>query len=301
MKVLITGATGGLGRKLVSILKKAGHYDLVLLSRKKIEDQDDQDIVFRHGDLLDLKSLKNAVKDINIIIHLAAITHAQKDQDYFQINFEGTKNLLSAATIEDVDTFIFLSSRTASPKGGAYAESKYMAEKQVEHYRNQWLILSPAEIYGTGPEEAIHKLIHQIKKHVIVPIPGRGRYTLCPVYVDDVIEAIIHSMELLHKNKKYLLAGPKEYAFIDLVDLVANSFNKKARKIPVPLCLIKQIAALFPSLLAKDQIPRLMVKKSSDISGARRDLNFHPISFEGGLKKVIAQDDSSGIFTGQLK
>ena len=98
MKILITGATGFVGKKLVSALEN--NYNLNILSRKKINRKN----VFV-GDLFDKNLLLEASK-VDVVIHVAGITKG----NVMKINSLGTKNLVEACIVNNVDKFIFISS-----------------------------------------------------------------------------------------------------------------------------------------------------------------------------------------------
>lgn len=287
MKILITGASGGIGKILIKKLIETELYDLVILSRKMLarENTDKLKIVF--GDLNDPASLDKALKNIDIVIHLAGVTHSNNAKKYFQINTEGTKNLLLAAENNSVKKFIYISSRAAIKTGGAYAYSKFLAEEAVKKYKYDWIILKPAEIYGANDNDALQKLIEKIKKSYLIPVPGKGESELSPVFIDDIIAAIINSISTEKNNTSFVLAGPKNLSYKDLVDLIARSFNKTIKIIYIPIFVLKITALIFPRLLAKDQIPRLLSDKPKDISLARAYLDYNPCSIEEKIKTSI--------------
>ena len=284
MKILITGASGGIGKILIKKLIKAGFDDLAVLSRGKSKFKETKKLKIKIGNLDNFDSLDKALKNIDVIIHLAGITHSNKAKKYFQTNTDGTKNLLLAAEKNSIKRFIFISSRAASEKGGAYAHSKFLAEQMVKKYKHDWIILKPAEVYGAKNNEAIQKLINKIKKSYFIPVPGKGYFELSPVFVDDVVAAIINSIQTKKTNASYILAGADSFSYKNLVHLIARIYNKEIKIIYVPIFVLKIVAFIFPHLLVKDQIPRLLVKKSDDISLAREYLNFNPRSFEEWLK-----------------
>ena len=286
MKILITGASGGIGKILIKKLIKAGFNNLAVLSRGKSKFKETEKLKVKIGNLNNFDSLDKALKNIDIIIHLAGVTHTNKTKKYFQINTEGTKNLLQAAEKNSVKKFIFISSRAASEFGGAYAYSKLLAEQLVEKYKRDWIILKPAEIYGAKNDEAIQKLIDKIKKFYFIPVPGKGKFKLSPVFVDDVAAAIINSIKTTKNNSSYILAGADSFSYKNLVNLTTRAYNKKIKIIYVPIFALKIVALIFPRLLVKDQIPRLLVKKSDDISLAREYLNFNPRNFEEWIKNL---------------
>lgn len=275
-----------IGRKLCKYLRNLNDHELFFLSRDKNGGANIK------GNLGDPRSLLSACQNINVIVHLAGITHSHDAELYYDINTRGTENLLRAADAGKVGHFIYISSRAASVDGGAYAHSKLLAEKKVREYPGGWTILSPAEVYGAGPEEMISRLISLVRKYPIVPVPGGGKYVLRPVFVDDVVGAIASSIgNKKTAGQKYIIAGPQGLALAEVIEIIAQALGKKVYKIRVPVPLLKIAACIFPllkiKLMTKDQIQRLICPKPSDIEPARRDLRFKPLSFPEGLKKIL--------------
>ncbi len=279
MRILITGASGAIGKKIIEKLMEQNQPELLVLSREKSEIFS-RGVMARTGDLLDPESLNAACEGIDIVIHAAGLTHSSDQQAYFSVNLKGTENLLRAAKTNGVKKFVFISSRTASENGGAYAESKLQAEKAVSDSGLEAVILSLSEVYGSG-KGAIEGLINSVKKSSFIFIPGKGEFELCPVFIDDAVQAIaaaaITDKKLL---QKYIIAGPKCFSYLRLVEKLEDIFRKKIKKFFIPLFFIKIVSVMFPVIIVRDQIPRLAVKKPSDISLASRDLNFYPRGIE---------------------
>lgn len=277
MKILITGANGSVGEILIDKLLGSGFNDLVILSRKRIQKNSIPTIL---GDLENYQSLLSASTGIDTIIHLAATTHSSSSKKYFSTNTEGTKNLLVAAQQNSVPNFIFISSTSASEEGGAYAYSKLLAEKEVKKYQYNWTIIRISEIYGiNNGKEAIQKLIEKIKKSYFIFIPRSNNAKLCPVHIEDIINTIIYSLTTQDKKSEYILAGPQCFTYEEFCKKVAEEYQKKIQLIRVPIWIIKIAAFLLPGIIVSDQVPRLLVKKSYDITTASKCLNFKPRKF----------------------
>jgi nucleoside-diphosphate-sugar epimerase len=285
MRILITGASGAIGKKILGELIKQDQHDVLVLSRKKNESPIGSRAKELAGDLLDRESLDEACRNIDIVIHLAGLTHSRDAKQYFKVNLKGTENLLFASEKNNVKKFIFISSRSASEKGGAYAQSKLSAEKAVADSGLSHVILSLSEVYGSG-KDAIEGLINSVKRSSFVLIPGKGEFELCPVHIDDAVRAIVEAA-LTDKAflSKYIIAGPECFSYLDFIKKLEDIFDKKIIKIFIPLFVLKIASSIFPQAIVKDQIPRLVVKKPSDISLARRDLNFCPQRIKDVLKK----------------
>src|SRR3989339_571174 len=184
MNILITGGSGKIGKHLIPVLQKSGRF-CYILSRKNKENE-----FFRQGDLLDIDSLIKSLNNIDAVIHLAAKTHTDNASEYFLINLEGTKNLIHACEQTKVNKFIFISSYTASPDGGAYAKSKYQTEEIIKKTDLNWIILKLSEVYGAGQSEAIDLLKKNVKNHKIIFYPKHKGIYLRPISVNDACFAI---------------------------------------------------------------------------------------------------------------
>ena len=293
MKILITGGEGNIGKRLVPKLMELKHTITLLLRQNKLSS--DRLVKIVKGDLLNQESLLKATENIDLVVHLAGITHTNNKELYYNVNTKGTKNLITACQKNKVKKFIYISSRTAGIDGGAYAHSKLLAEGEVKKSSMDWIILRVAEAYGASEKEAITRLIKTIKKVFFVPIIGNGQYTLAPVYVEDVVSAIIACLDINISKKIYIIAGPDEITYNELVDKILSYSKLKRIKIHIPILFFKIITFVFfifkKDILVRDQIPRLMSKKSSDIKDAHKDLHFSPITFEQGLGIILGNNE----------
>ncbi|MDD2807015.1 MAG: NAD(P)-dependent oxidoreductase [Patescibacteria group bacterium] len=294
MNILITGANDSIGKRVIDKLKTEKNVKIkILINPSQKSEFLGTDLEMSVGDPLDAPSLKQATENIDTVIHLAEITYTNNPALYRQINTVSTKNLIYACQQNNVKKFIFVSSRVAGKNAGAYALSKFMAEEELKKSRLDWTILKLAEVYGTGKKEAISKIISLIKKNYRVPIIGKGNYLTAPVYIDDVVQVIISaalSSESTN-HKTYIIAGPEEITYNELIDKISTILEIKVNKLRLPVSTVSFLAKIISTFrkdyIVKDQIPRLLKKKSADISEAVTDLNFKPIKFDEGIKKII--------------
>lgn len=293
MRVLVTGATGALGGRLLQEIRRGTDYQIKILIRKEDVDKSElADIEKVNGDLRQIDSLIRATKGIDTIIHLAAITHTHKVDLYDEVNRFGTENLIQAAEYSGVRRFIFISSKTASSNGGAYAKSKMLAEEGLIRSRCEWVILRPAEVYGIDSSGSIEKLINLVKKGYCLPIIGNGDYTLAPVFVDDVVNGIVSTIDNRKATRKiFVLEGPKEYTFIGLVEVLENQLKRKIHKVYLPVFVAKILALLLcmlkSEILYRDQIPRLLRRKTKGHNSSFDDLGIKPRSLEEEIETIF--------------
>lgn len=161
-KILLTGATGLVGQRLLPRLMEAG-YDCQVLVRRGKEVPDGVTAV--EGDLFDTGALTQAVKEVSAIIHLAAVFRTEDSDLIWKSNLDGTRNLIAAAKIHAPDTRFILAStahvyNTDSTHPGreddevnpehAYPASKVAAENELRGSGLNWSILRFPFVYGDG-------------------------------------------------------------------------------------------------------------------------------------------------------
>mgnify|MGYP003984101359 FL=1 len=290
--ILITGASGFVGTHLVHALAKT-HKIRCLLRDSSKSSFPDCEIV--EGDLLNYESLLHATEGIDTVVHLAAAISSTDTSSFFQVNVGGMENLVSASKKNKVNKFIFISSGAVTTNEDLYSVSKEKAEKVLIESGLKNIILRPAEIYGEGDTKGITKLINLVRTFPAIPIFGKGDYTLQPVYIKDVISAIIQFVNSQFENHRiYNIAGPSVLTFNDVIDTISECLDVKRVKIHIPLSLIRLVVSLQEKVLPKplissDQITRITTPgKQWDIQEAVRDIDFQPLFFREGIEKTIS-------------
>ena len=236
-KIVITGGIGYIGTELCKIYSgESRNNKITVIDNRFISERVNQlrnwSINFVHADIRDAENVKQFLKEADVIHHLAGITHTHTTSLYYQINLLGTKNLIQAAEQTGVRQFIFLSTRTASYDGGGYARSKLLAEQSLIGSNLNWVIIRPAEVYGTNSENGIQKIINSVNTRRILPIVGNGRFTLAPVFVDDLVDGIASTIGNHQAVEKiFVLQGPREYTFVEMVGVLEDQLKKKTLKI----------------------------------------------------------------------
>ena len=286
MNLLITGASSTLGKNLTSELLKTGKFSIRLLEHHSPVSNENCE-VFK-GDLQDIDNLVNACAGVDIVIHLAALTHSSSSKSYFNINVVGTENLLAACQKNKVKRFIFVSSSAASEKGGEYGVSKLRGEEKVKRSSLDWVILRPSEIYGPNMEEGIGKLISWIKKFPVIPVIGDGSYFLSPVYVDDIINIMVEIIkDNLFIKETLNLCGPEKMTMNELVDRLARIHKVQRKKMFFPIWFVRLgiafLSIVKPDVIFSDQVPRLLCDKDRTINKTQAIIPYNPRKIEEGF------------------
>lgn len=287
MNLLVTGATGEIGYTMLERLTP--HGTLRVLSRQSRSDTADDRFQWVLGDLQDRPSLSRACEGVDMVLHMAAVIHARREADYFAVNVAGTSNLLQSAEMAGAERLVYVSTRAIGESGGAYSHSKHLAEKMVRESRIPTTIIRPAEVYGGRGNDPILRLAKTLQRRSWVPILGDGSHRVSPVHVADVVEAIARALSSPDAvGKTYILAGPEEMTYLEMVEHLESIMGvSRRRRIHVPIPVARLILLVSSRLglgdYVPDQIPRLLLDKSSDYTAATRDLCFVPARLESRL------------------
>ncbi|MEK6856863.1 MAG: NAD(P)-dependent oxidoreductase [Nanoarchaeota archaeon] len=258
MKILVTGASGFVGRNL---LDKLENYEVNVLSRKKIPAKDVK--VFT-GDLFEKEILAEASK-VDVVVHLAGIVKG----NVVKVNYQGTMNLVDACVANKIKKFIFVSSYNAI-LDTKYGKSKKAAEEYIKNSGLDYIILRPTVIYGRSNNKDLETLISILRKFSIALIPGNGKMKLQPLLVDDLINVLLKIIKTDKKNKTYFLGG-EVLSLNEIVDKICKVLSKKPVKINIPGFIIR--------ILDKNQL----LDKTGNLDEIKKDFGFNPTSFEKGI------------------
>ena len=287
MKVLVTGASSILGKNLTTeLLKIENIYIRFLEHHTPVKRKNCQ--TFK-ADIQDAESLIQVCSGVDVVIHLAALTHSSSMKAYFEVNEKGTENLLAACQENKVTRFIYISSTAATETGGEYGVSKLRGEEQVKSSNLDWVVLRPSEVYGPEMEEGISKLNSWVKRFPIIPVIGDGSCFLSPVYVDDIVQAIVEIIKNDSlKNITLNLCGPEEMTMNEVIDRFAQFHKVKRKKIHLSRWFarlgIYLLSALNLKMFFPDQLPRLLCKKDFKIFSTQYVIPYNPKKLEEGLR-----------------
>ena len=289
MKILVTGGSGFIGKYLVEYLLKQKNQVTVFdnfSNSKKIKNVfEDKDVKIIEGDITNFNEIKLATKNIDVVVHLAAkisIEESIKNPlETFQVNVEGTKNILKACKENDIRKIIVASSaavygesqlgkkldENSSKKPiSPYGESKMIMEKEVEKFLKKnsdidCIILRFFNIFGIGQSSeyagVITKFIEKISENQSLEVFGDGTQTRDFVSVFDAVSSIYNAIQNGKKGIYNIASGMA--------------------------ITIKDLAKLMISLSGKDlKIKYLPPKKGdirfseADISSAKNEIKYQP-------------------------
>ncbi|ANN91833.1 dTDP-glucose 4%2C6-dehydratase [Legionella pneumophila] len=307
-KILITGATGFIGRSLVPALLSEGHDVRCAVLQLDSTLQAEQIVINNlevHTDWTD------ALRNVEIVIHLAARVHIMKEyatsslDEYCKINSIATKNFVEQAAQNNVKRFIFLStikvhgefSQNNLPFSedcrtqpeDPYAKSKLYAEQFIQEIcqnaRMEFVILRPPLVYGPYVKANFLRILQLVDKKW--PLPFGSIYNKRTfIYIDNLVSAISAVVsEPSAANQVYLVADDCSWSLTQLVQTLSRKMNTKLFLIPIP---VQILIFLFKLCGLKNINTRLFSSLEVSNEKIKSQLGWTPpVSSIDGLEKTV--------------
>ncbi len=279
-RTLVTGATGFIGQRLVERLVERGDEVACLVrATSRVEPLEELGVERVVGTLDDQSELAAAVRQafggrgVEVVYHLAGLTHGSRLEDFMRVNAEGTERLCAAmveARQDDPPVVVLVSSLAAagpSPPGvphteatppapiSKYGRSKLAAEVAARRYANQlWLsIVRPPAVFGPGDRDGL-LLFKSLRRFPLHAVPQMKGLPLSLIHVDDLVSALVavgdRGERVIPSDAEhdptglYYAADPSESSYAEMGRMVAAALGKKVfvlcrRKYPfLPLALV---------------------------------------------------------------
>jgi NADH dehydrogenase len=273
----VTGGSSQLGQHVLQSLLSRIRI-LAVIHRRKINIPG-AEIELLRGGLEETIRNPTTLQRAQVVLHMAAVTHSDDPSEYFRVNAELTKQLISFCSPSQ--HFIYVSTICAHPDGGAYGKSKWLAEEAVRTSGLDYTIIRPAEIYGSKGGEGIDALIALARKvHILPDFRHGGSIEYAPISAQEaacfIAEATIYRR---YTGQTYTLCADHSCVAPEMARAIRNSV-RPLFVVPVPITMLRLAKALgLPLPFKRDQIDRLVLPKTYDNAQARRDYGFQPRSF----------------------
>lgn len=246
MKVLLTGASGFVGRELAPRLQAAGHELRLLIHARDVALSADK----VRGTLPDVELARTLCRGMDAVIHAAGIAHISSDAESLRRqNLDATIELAAAAKGEGVRKFIFLSSCKARyPQHSTYAQCKADAEIALaalhEPERFDVVCLRPALVYGKEMSGNLRSLLRLLARPRL-PVFTASQQPFCLVSVQDLSRAVLAALAVENlPDRVYEISDGIAYTLDGMVHEVRGALGYGVPKVCVPRTLFRGIAAL---------------------------------------------------------
>lgn len=290
--VLVTGATGFVGRHVVRELRERGAGVRCLVrSQDKAEKLLPAGVELVQGDVTHPVSLREACKGVRQVIHLVAIIREKGPRTFRAVNVQGTQNVVDAAKNAGVEHFIHMSALGAAPDPRyRYAYSKWCGEEAVRRSGLPYTILRPSVIFGEG-FGFVDRLVQAVRMAPgLAPVPGRGDVRFQPIWVGDVARCLgkIWEEGSPHYGKVYEIGGPEYLTYVEMLDAVLAVLGRRARKVHIPLWLLRAVVPVLERILpdppvTSGELAQLDFDNVTDLDGVERQFGFVPRRLADGL------------------
>ena len=234
--VLITGGSGFIGSYVVDVLVK-NKYKVTILD---LTQPKRKDVKFIRGSILDKSIIQSALKNINIIFHLAAVSDITKVKEIplktIKTNILGTTFLLEGARNANIDRFVFASSiYSYGAAGNLYTTSKTASELIIKNYKliygQKFTILRYATAYGPRNREvdAVSIFVRRALKNLDLIIHGNGQQKRNYIYAEDLGYGSLFALEKKATNKIITLVSKRDTKIIDLARMIIKITKSKSK------------------------------------------------------------------------
>ncbi|HKS14115.1 MAG TPA: SDR family oxidoreductase [Pseudomonas sp.] len=299
MKVLLTGATGFVGRAVLDVLSRSEGVRVVVALRKAASDLPAGVETYSIYDLTDDQSSRLSAHAPDVVVHCASRVHVMNDTaadplaEFRRVNVDGTIALARAARAAGAKRFIFISSIKVNGEGtlaGApyraddtpkptdpYGVSKLEAEEGLLALARETglevVIIRPVLVYGPGVKANFQSMMRWLQRGIPLPFGAiNNRRSL--VALDNLVDLVMTCIEHpAAANQVFLVSDGDDMSTTDLLRRMGHALGKPARLIPVPAQLL-QAGARFLGKGALSQ--RLCGSLQVDIEKTRRLLGWKP-------------------------
>jgi len=248
--IALTGATGFIGGALARRLETIGWQIRALVRPASLGAcYTGTTTQWLEGDLGDLNSLRCLVNDVYAVVHCAGAVRGASQAQFDGVNVDGVARLVQAAREQhQMPRFLLISSLAArEPHLSPYAASKRRGEDTLATTAGEmnWAVLRPSAVYGPGDKELL-PLFRWIARGV-APVLGSRNARFSLLYVEDLAEAVVQWLNSgTNERRAFELhdGHPDGYAWHDVVDTVAQLYDRHVFRIQVPVIILRLLAGL---------------------------------------------------------
>jgi nucleoside-diphosphate-sugar epimerase len=306
--VLVTGASGFIGRALAQALAESGWR--VRTSVRHAATAVPSGDVVSVGEISGATDWRAAVAGVDAVVHLAGLAHVAETTEaaahgaHYRINAEGTESVAKAALAAGVRRFILASSIgvngtnstdhafTAADQPNpvnAYGQSKLAAEQRLRSVANgsamEWVIVRPPMVYGPEAPGNFARLARLSKSGIPLPV-GKAEARRAFVAIDNLNS--LFATLLVHPaaaNRTFLVRDAEQPTVGELIDLIGKVIDRKPRVLNVPPHLVKMA---LTAIGRGEDYERLFAPLEIDMTETTQLLGWSPpISMQEGLRRAL--------------
>lgn len=293
--ILITGATGFLGRALVRQLVELGYDVRVLIRPSRATPSLPRgipvDVVV--SNLNDKRNLQIALSGVKTVFHLAGSEWRGSQADLLATDIQGTQAITQAAAAAGVDR-IFTVSHLGADRASAYPllKTKGIAEEFLRKSGVDYTILRAAMLFGEGDRFTTSLAMLSYAQPFMYLLPGDGSTIIQPLWVEDLATCLIWSLDdEVTRNQVIAIGGPEYLSIRRVIEIIMDRIGVERRLVPVRppylRALTSSLETLFPSFpVSVFWLDYLAVNRTASLDTIPRSFGLLPSRFEQRLEHL---------------
>lgn len=285
--ILVTGATGCVGRAVVERLTDAGHA-VKCLWHWSHEHLAPRKVVIVGGDTRNVASLVEAMEDVDTVIHLASIRRETPTDSFEDVNIEGARNVVEAMKQTGASRLITVSCLGAETRSAyPFLRSIGKAEEIVRASGLNFTVLKSAVVYGPG--DWLTAWITGIASSLpfVLPLPHSGATRLQPIWVGDLAACVERCLSTRATYRQVVpIGGPQALTLADIAEATLNARGLRRRLVRVPSGLTRQATrflARYRNALNEQEMDALSHNRTTETGGVYRVFGFAPARMQAKL------------------
>jgi uncharacterized protein YbjT (DUF2867 family) len=238
--LLLTGATGAVGSQLLPMLLESGQPVRCLVREPRRLGERRVSVQITLGDLAELSDpylLRQALRGVETVVHLAATIRDQPPRRIEELNGLATVRLLRAAENAGVERFVFFSAINAShTQRTRFFRAKALAEQAVSSSPLDSIVFAPSIVYDHS--DPWITLLRRFSFLPVMPVSGSGQARSQPIWARDVAHCVVAALRR-GAGERYELAGPETLSYTAISDLVSRASGRPRPLLHLPLPLVR--------------------------------------------------------------
>jgi uncharacterized protein YbjT (DUF2867 family) len=251
--ILVTGATGFVGPKVVHALREQGRQVRCLVRKQTgsaAETLAAWGCELVQGDVTDAGSLMRAVQGSEAVVHLVSIRQGSEEQ-FRQVMQQATRDLVAVATPAGVRRLVLMSALGTSEETKdlvPYYRAKWEMEQTVAASGLEYVIFRPSFVFGSDGG-ILPTFTRLARLAPVTPIVGSGKQRIQPIWVDDVAAFFAAGVDLPEANGQvFELGGPDAVSWNEFWAQLKQTLGQRRPSVHIPMSLMRANAFLTERL-----------------------------------------------------